>query len=56
MEILLSCVSAWQISTRVIQNTNLPYEIRLEIIRTLDDYSGNQCSFNHIKGYPYGNV
>lgn len=57
MEILINCMFAWDVAGRVLRHPDLPYSIRLELVRELDDASGNQCNFHLIEGYEnYGHV
>lgn len=52
MEILISCLTAWEMATKVLNRSDLTHDTKIEIIRELDYSSGNQCNFNHIAGYP----
>ena len=51
MEILINCMFAWDVASRVLKHPDLPYSIRLELVKELDDASGNQCNFHLIEGY-----
>ena len=52
MEILLSCLHAWEVANKVLNNPEMNHEAQIEIIRELDFASGYQCNFHHVAGYP----